>query len=457
MTTKQFNLRTIFVSILIFLISIIFFVSFPFQKGNKIDDSQASPVAQALKVGDIQLAEALQQKSEVKTIQGVSFREFEFNLSSFELDTELEYKFELFNNSNQVLYISSTLDDTCQIAYMDDDNLGLVNSFPTLWASPVSDYEFMILYRCKASDTGSMDNSEKSYIYFLDNEVDLSKVSFLRITEEVTEPTMLAPGLYETGTTNLVKSYQQLLDDGDITITDGALKLFNISLKGDFVCGNSENITSLEGAFQESLFTSIDLSQLDTSNVTNMSCLFAESSFLTNVNLNNLDTSNVTNMASMFMDCIKLNNLDVSSFDTSNVVNMNNMFSYCLSLTTLNVSSFNTANVQDMSYIFGYCTSLTNIDISSFLISADCAANGLFDGCQSLTSVNLGYFDVNNSALYSSLPSSSHVLKDITYFGTLEEWHELYSAFASRPVIANNYNPLVGVTVHCSDGDIVLE
>ena len=70
--------------------------------------------------------------------------------------------------------------------------------------------------------------------------------------------------------------------------------------------------------------TNLDLTNLDTSNVTNMSSMFCGSN-LTILDLSNLDTSNVTNMSSMFYGS-NLTTLDLSNLDTSNVINMNRMF-----------------------------------------------------------------------------------------------------------------------------------
>lgn len=40
------------------------------------------------------------------------------------------------------------------------------------------------------------------------------------------------------------------------------------------------------------------------------------------LDLSNFDTSNVTNMNNMFICCKYLTSLDLSNFDTSNVINM---------------------------------------------------------------------------------------------------------------------------------------
>ena len=70
----------------------------------------------------------------------------------------------------------------------------------------------------------------------------------------------------------------------------------------------------------------IDLSNFDTSKVTNMSNMFLGMSNLTSLNLSNFDTSQVTNMAGMFFNILLLTTLDFSSFNTSKVTSMSNMF-----------------------------------------------------------------------------------------------------------------------------------
>lgn len=92
--------------------------------------------------------------------------------------------------------------------------------------------------------------------------------------------------------------------------------------------GNSEFYESL-GLSSESIVTGTDdISHYDTSNVTDMQNMFAQSSF--NQPLDNFNTSNVTNMSSMF-EGTTLFNQDISSWDTSNVTDMDGMFSYAAS------------------------------------------------------------------------------------------------------------------------------
>ena len=70
------------------------------------------------------------------------------------------------------------------------------------------------------------------------------------------------------------------------------------------------------------------------------------------MNLSNFDTSNVTNMQSMFSGMPNLTTLNLSNFNTSKVTDMSGMFNTMPNLTTLNLSNFNTSKVTDVRYMF---------------------------------------------------------------------------------------------------------
>ena len=121
--------------------------------------------------------------------------------------------------------------------------------------------------------------------------------------------------------------------------------------------------------------TSIDLSALDTSEVTNMSEMFGGCSSLTSLDVSKFDTSNVTNMSDMFNSCDNLTSLDVSNFDTSNVINMYGMFAFCSSLTSLDVSNFDTSKVTEMVTMFCECPAWDKIDQTKFANANVCPPN----------------------------------------------------------------------------------
>lgn len=105
--------------------------------------------------------------------------------------------------------------------------------------------------------------------------------------------------------------------------------------------------------------TNIDLSMLDTSNVTNMCSMFRDCRGLTALDLSPLNTQNVTDMSYMFNSCRGLTALDLSPLDTQNVASMEDMFNGCSGLTALDLSSFDTQKVTSISDMFYWCNSLT--------------------------------------------------------------------------------------------------
>ena len=54
----------------------------------------------------------------------------------------------------------------------------------------------------------------------------------------------------------------------------------------------------------------------------------------------------------MFNGCCKLNELDLSNFNTSNVTDMSYMFQRCTSLENLNISNFNMDKVKNTNGMF---------------------------------------------------------------------------------------------------------
>ena len=73
------------------------------------------------------------------------------------------------------------------------------------------------------------------------------------------------------------------------------------------------------------------------------------------LDLSEFDTTGVTNMSRMFNECEPIRELDLSNFDTREVTNMNNMFDSCRQLTSLNVSSFDTRKVGEIHSMFFLC------------------------------------------------------------------------------------------------------
>ena len=160
---------------------------------------------------------------------------------------------------------------------------------------------------------------------------------------------------------------------------------------------NTQNITEVNNIFYgcESL-KYINLSNLNTHNIVDFHNMFNGCKSLINIDLSDFDTQNADNLSYLFAGCKSLININISNFNTQNVTNMNSLFYECESLTSINLSNFNTQNVLDMSYIFAKCKSLINIDLSNFYTKNVSNMKSMFYKCESLTNINLSNFNIQN-------------------------------------------------------------
>ena len=201
-------------------------------------------------------------------------------------------------------------------------------------------------------------------------------------------------------------------------VNDGGISLYYDSANTTlYVLSNCEiyanpNCSSMFQGQTEIL--SIAFNNFNTSNVTNMSCMFAvynttDEGYIINgklkniVGLNKFNTINVTDMSNMFNSRAELTDLDLSSFNTSNVTSMGGMFASCYSLTELDLSGFSTSNVTTMGGMFYSCYSLTELDLSSFHTSKVTAMNQMFHFCIELKTIWVGNYWETSSVGFSDM------------------------------------------------------
>ena len=159
---------------------------------------------------------------------------------------------------------------------------------------------------------------------------------------------------------------------------------------------DTSEVTSMRGMFFGcSSLSALDLSCLDTSRVTSMEIMFNGCSSLASLDISGFDTSKVTNMEEMFRNCSSLVSLDISGFDTSKVTSMRGMFSDCSSLSSLDLSGLDTSNVTDMYEMFSRCSSLSSLDLTSLDTTNVTSMGGMFSGCSSLSSLDLTSLDTS--------------------------------------------------------------
>ena len=88
---------------------------------------------------------------------------------------------------------------------------------------------------------------------------------------------------------------------------------------------DTSKVRYMSGMFMYSAPTTLDVSSFNTKNVSDMQSMFSESQAIEIKGLENFDTLSLTSTYQMFHSC-NAKTLDLSSFDTSKVTNMNNMF-----------------------------------------------------------------------------------------------------------------------------------
>ena len=187
---------------------------------------------------------------------------------------------------------------------------------------------------------------------------------------------------------------------------------------------SSEMFYSKYGEQEIKNILEIDLSNFDTSKVTNMGRMFSGMSNLIALDLSNFDTSQVTDMRYMFSGMSNLIALDLSNFDTSMVTNMNAMFAGISKLTTLNLSSFDTSKVMDMGRMFSGMSNLTALDLSNFDTSYVTDMRSMFSSMSSLATLNPSNFDTskvtNMNGMFYGMRSLTTL--DLSNFDTSKVW-----------------------------------
>ena len=210
---------------------------------------------------------------------------------------------------------------------------------------------------------------------------------------------------------------------------------------------NTSNVTDMSWMFSNSSsLTDIDISMLDTSKVTTMEAMFYECKAVKNINIKGIDTSKVKYMgksrkygrgmfegctslvnvdisqlnmdslvstSSMFKDCSSLTSIDFSGRNLNAVTDMNSMFSGCSNATTINLTGTTTRDVTDLGDLFYNCSKLTDIDFSGFSTSKVTTITSLVNGCAALTKVDLSTFDTSNVINMSALLNNATILKEI--------------------------------------------
>ena len=184
------------------------------------------------------------------------------------------------------------------------------------------------------------------------------------------------------GLANVTSIDLTYLDTSQMTFADcmflSCSSLTDIDLRGlDF-----SNVTSMNSIFSGSGLQNINLSGLDLANVTNFTDMFLDSA-LVSVDLSNVSAPNWDIMAYLFQDLTTLVSVNMANLDAPNLQNMGGMFSGCTNLTTVDFTNFDTSKVINMRYMFYSCSKMEMIKVTrgKWVFTADCDTTEMFFEC----------------------------------------------------------------------------
>lgn len=142
----------------------------------------------------------------------------------------------------------------------------------------------------------------------------------------------------------------------------------------------------------------------NTGNVQNFNYMFGGTK-ITDADLSSLDMSSAVSLASLFEGCANIKTADWSSYYLPNVTNINSMFYKCSSLESFDLRSIPSGQVTNFNYLFGYCTSLKDIDLSYFNFNNHSSKSWyeMFRGCSNLETVDMSApgWDIRSENLYN--------------------------------------------------------
>ena len=160
----------------------------------------------------------------------------------------------------------------------------------------------------------------------------------------------------------------------------------------------------------------IDLTDIDVSELDDLSCIFIMLDNVEVVDISGWNTSNVTTMGYMFSQCSKLKKIiGIENLDVSKLENANNMFFCCKKLVELDLTKWNPVSLQYTRQMFYECSNLKIIkNIENWQLPNIKDVSYMFCDCAKLD-VDLSNWDlthIKDFFKYQGLAANSSITKN---------------------------------------------
>lgn len=192
------------------------------------------------------------------------------------------------------------------------------------------------------------------------------------------------------------------------------------------VVSTNKNITSTQQMFRKSTMEELDLSEFDTSNVTDMRGMFYDSKITgsgKHLDLSSFDLSKVTDMSEMFFEFSNLQNADIILPSTS------------------------TPALKDTQYMFTYAK-IKSLDLSNFNFEKIATFDSMFAGSK-IKSLEFGDGDENGKIKFSSATSMNRMFRsaqipniDVSNWdvSTVTDMTSMFSGVTTDKIDLSNWN-----------------
>ena len=186
--------------------------------------------------------------------------------------------------------------------------------------------------------------------------------------------------------------------------------------------------------------------------------LFSGFSNLISLEISNLDTSSVENMTGMFSGCSLLKEIDVSGFNTSKVTEMASMFA-STGIVTLDFSNFDLSNVKTYNRMFANCTNLTSlfeaplVGIITVVYNPIENLDSMFSGCTNLKSLTLSFLSFSNSSINSHGQTMLSGCSSLQLIETPRMWDITIKLPTTMYKVGNNTTGYTSISPRTSSSD----
>lgn len=244
----------------------------------------------------------------------------------------------------------------------------------------------------------------------------------LRIITLLPGPSKYNPDADIIGTTtNPGDSVQIRVNGTTYTVTSDSLGRFSFDIP------SGVTPTSLyRFMYEQTNVETVDLTNLDTSSVTDFGDAFKGCTGLETVDTTGIDMGSVTSISNMFDGCSSLTGVTgIEDWDTSSLIYMGITFRNCVSLNSLDLSGWDTDQLTSVSSAFYGCIGLTSLDLSGW------------DTTGLMSTGNYTYFVPNTSSLTAYYDSSIFSSTITGTFGNVN-WIDVYGDYITGTLV---YNP----------------